>query len=104
MTDLEVAFDWLGDPKKIEAFKKIRFKKHARLKNVPWTAEEKKQVETWPGRIYSNALNKKTPRPNFYHEGEIIEVFYKNSKAKSQELWEKWLLEKGLLEQWLLEK
>ena len=74
MTDLEVAFDWLGDPKKIEAFKKIRFKKHARLKNVPWTAEEKKQVGTWPGRIYSNAL---TPRPSFYYQGEKVEVFNK---------------------------
>ncbi|MEC9125480.1 MAG: hypothetical protein VX840_00890 [Pseudomonadota bacterium] len=51
MTDLEVAFDWLGDPKKIEAFKKIRFKKHARLKNVPWTAEEKKQVGSESGHI-----------------------------------------------------
>ena len=103
MTDLEVAFDWLGDPQKIEAFKKIRFKKHARLKNVPWTAEEKKQVGTWPGRISPNKL---TPRPNFYHEGEKVEVIYKNknSKAKPQELWEKWLLERGLLEQWLLEK
>lgn len=56
MTDLEVAFDWLGDPQKIEAFKKIRFKKHARLKNVPWTAEEKKQVETWPGRIWGSDI------------------------------------------------
>ena len=56
MTDLEVAFDWLGDPQKIEAFKKIRFKKHARLKNVPWTAEEKKQVGTWPGRIWESDI------------------------------------------------
>jgi len=56
MTDLEVAFDWLGDPQKIEAFKKIRFKKHARLKNVPWTAEEKKQVGTWPGRIWRSDI------------------------------------------------
>ena len=56
MTDLEVAFDWLGDPQKIEAFKKIRFKKHAILKNVPWTAEEKKQVGTWPGRIWGSDI------------------------------------------------
>ena len=80
MTDLEVAFDWLGDPKKIEAFKKIRFKKHARLKNVPWTAEEKKQLGTWPG------------------------ILGFCGQQTWQERWEKWLLERGLLEQWLLEK
>ena len=82
LIDLEIAFDWLGDSKNIEALKKIRFKKHDRLKNVPWTVKKKKQVKTWTGFL---------GKPYY-------------TKAESQELWEKWLLEKGLLEQWLLEK
>lgn len=76
MTDLEIAFNWLGDSKNIEALKKIKFKNYDRLKNVPWTVEEKKQVETWPGIIYG-PLGPQT----------------------WQERWEKWLLERGLLEQ-----
>ncbi len=80
MTDLEIAFNWLGDSKNIEALKKIKFKKHDRLKNVPWTAEEKKQVETWPG------------------------ILRFCGQQTWQERWEMWLLERGLLEEWQKDK